>query len=529
MNRRSFFLACGAASRAPAQAPAPAPRRPKLVLALVIDQFRFDYLYRFRSEFTGGLLRLWQQGAVFTNAFYEHAPTVTAIGHSTFLSGATPAMSGVIGNEWYDRDEGEEVTSVSDKKTRLLGGKGDGAGKGSSPRRLLVSTLGDELKMSSRGKPKVVGVSIKDRSAILPSGHMADGAYWFDNASGNFVSSDYYFSDMPGWAKDFNRSRSVDKFMGAKWTPIFNAKAAPFETMPSEATEKYWRNMQRTPYGNDIVEAFAEAAVTGERLGQGNGPLPDVLAVSFSSNDYVGHDNGPDSPQVHDVTVRTDRVLAKLFQFLDAKVGMANILVVLTADHGVAPVPEVNAARKMPGGRGEGDKMLVRLDAYLDDRFAKGEWIPKGGELPSVFLNHKLITNNRLPLARVRAEAAAWIRANEKHVQRVYTWEQLAAGSPGDLVDQRVRNGFHAQRASDLYVVIDPYWLPTRGPGKGTTHGAPYNYDAHVPVIFMGPGVKPGRYHRRAAPNDIAPTLATMLEVETPSGSVGRVLDEMMR
>ena len=523
MNRRSLLAICIAASAA-AQAPAPQPRKPKLVVGIVIDQFRFDYFYRFREHYNGGLARLWQQGAVFTNAFYEHAPTVTAIGHATFLSGATPSISGIIANEWHDRESHGDVTSVSDKKTTLLGGKGDG----SSPRRLLVSTIGDELKMAGRGKPKVVGISIKDRSAILPAGHMADGAYWFDNTTGNMVSSSYYFDDLPAWVKDFNTARSADKYMGAKWTPIDNPKAQPFETMVSEASEKYWKNMQRTPYGNELLEDFAEKAVVAQKLGQGAGPLPDVLALSFSSNDYVGHDSGPDSAQVRDVALRVDRTIAKLFRFLDARVGMQNVLVVMSADHGVAPVPEVNRDRKMPGGRADGADMMKRLEAMLDDRYGAGGWIPKGGELPQIFLNRELIANKRLNPATVRAQVATWVRGQEQ-VQRVYTWDQLAAAGGGDMIDVRVRNGFHAQRGPDLVVIRSPYWLHTKGPGTGTTHNTPYSYDAHVPVIFMGPGVKPGLYHGRAMPNDIAPTLATMLEVETPSGSVGRVLAEMLR
>jgi predicted AlkP superfamily pyrophosphatase or phosphodiesterase len=525
MARLPLLAAClAAAAAAQAPQPQPQPKKPKLVLGIVIDQFRFDYFYRFRDNFNGGLARMWQQGAVFTNAFYEHAPTVTAIGHATFLTGAFPSVSGIIGNDWHDRESRGEVTSVSDKRTELLGGKGEG----SSPRRLLVSTLGDELKMAGRGKPKVVGISIKDRSSILPSGHMADAAYWFDNLSGNMVSSTYYFDDLPAWVKAYNASRPADKYMSAKWTPIDDPKAPPFETMASAPGENYWKNMQRTPYGNEMLEDFAERAVVAEKLGQGGGPLPDVLTLSFSSNDYVGHDNGPDSPHVRDVAIRVDRTIGKLFRFLDAKVGMQNVLVVLSADHGVAPVPEVNRDRKMPGGRADGAEMTKQLEAMLVERYGGGTWIPKGGELPQVFLNRELMATKRLNPATVRAQAANWLRGQEQ-VQRVYTWDQLAAGGGGDMVDQRVRNGFHPLRSPDLMVIRSPYWLHTIGPGKGTTHNTPYNYDAHVPVIFMGPGIKPGKYHGRAKPNDIAPTLATMLEVETPSGAAGRVLAEMLR
>jgi predicted AlkP superfamily pyrophosphatase or phosphodiesterase len=251
------------------------PPKPKLVLAIVIDQFRYDYLTRFRSEYSAGFVRLLDHGAVFTNARFEHFPTVTAIGHSTFLSGATPSMSGIVGNDWYDRDEGKTVTSVVDSATKLLGG--NAAPVGSSPHRMLVDTVGDELKMSNGGQSKVIGISLKDRAAILPAGHMANGAYWFDARSGNFVSSTYYFADLPQWAKDFNGAHPADQYRGATFLT---------KTLPSEGAALY-SAIDASPYGNELIERFAEAAVKAEQLGQRG--VTDLLAVSFSSNDYVGH------------------------------------------------------------------------------------------------------------------------------------------------------------------------------------------------------------------------------------------------
>ena len=324
----------------------PAAARPKLVLAVVIDQFRYDYLTRFRASYTGGLNRLLTQGSVFTNAHYDHFPTVTAIGHSTFMSGATPAISGIIGNDWFDRATGKSVTSVSDSTVRILGGKGDG---GASPRRLLVSTLGDELKIADKNT-RVIGISLKDRSAILPVGHMADGAYWFDGTSGAFVSSTHYFPDLPGWVKDFNAARPADKFAGAVWKS--DDGKTVFKTMAAAPGEALYKSIPASPYSNELIEAFCERAISAEQLGRHG--ATDLLAVSFSGNDYVGHDQGPDSPQVRDMAIRADRLLGKLFQYLDSEIGMSNVVVVLTADHGVAPVPEVSAARKMPGGRMSG-------------------------------------------------------------------------------------------------------------------------------------------------------------------------------
>jgi predicted AlkP superfamily pyrophosphatase or phosphodiesterase len=300
-----------------------APKKPKLILAIVVDQFRYDYLTRFRSEYKGGLARLLNQGAVFTNASYIHVPAITAVGHSTVLSGATPSTSGIVGNDWYDRDEGIHVTSVSDAKTQLLGA----SGAGSSPNRLLVSTVGDELKMAGAGKPRVIGVSLKDRAAILPAGHMADGAFWFDVRTGNFVSSTFYYKELPGWVQEFNAPRPADKYRGLTWLG---------HKMP-EDNAKLFSKLESTPFGNELIEAFAERALGAEQMGTREST--DVLTVSFSSNDYVGHEYGPDSAEVRDVAVATDGLLEKLFQAVERQVGADNYLVVFTADHGVPPVP----------------------------------------------------------------------------------------------------------------------------------------------------------------------------------------------
>ncbi|MBL8177429.1 MAG: alkaline phosphatase family protein [Bryobacterales bacterium] len=498
---------------------AQAPRRPKLIVAIAVDQFRYDYLTRFRDQYNGGLARLLTQGAVFTNAYYEHFPTVTAIGHSTFLSGATPSVSGIIGNDWWDRATNKSVTSVEDDKVTMLGGEGK-AGKAASPRRMLVSTVGDELKISGRGA-KVVGVSVKDRSAILPAGHMADGAYWFDSNSGNFVSSTYYFPQLPEWAEAFNKTRMADKFVGAEWKPVGGGEA--LKTLSSQADKDYYNSLDSTPFSNELVEKFAEAAIAGEQLGK-HPNRTDLLAVSFSANDYVGHAVGPDHPQVRDISIRTDRMLGEFFRFLDAQVGMRNVVVVFTADHGVAPVPEVNAARKMPGGRLS--KLAETIEAQLAHKYGQGKWILKGGT--STFLNRRLIAERNLNLKEV-AETAAAAAREIPHVFRVYTYEQLRTGSvPGDLFDRRIVNGFHHERGADVTIIPDPYYL-SEGKAGTTSHGAPFGYDAHVPIVFLGDWIKAGRYHQKVMVNDIAPTLATLMDVETPSGAVGRALHEVLK
>jgi hypothetical protein len=486
-----------------------APNKPKLVLAIVVDQFRYDYLTRFRSEYHGGLARLLTQGAVFTNASYIHVPAITAVGHSTVLTGATPSTSGIVANDWYDRDEGVHVTSVSDAQTQLLGG----SGTGSSPNRLLVSTIGDELKMAGGGKPRVIGVSLKDRAAILPSGHMADGAFWFDPKTGNFVSSTYYYKELPAWVQEYNAARPADKYRGVTWLG---------HKMPEDRA-KLFTALEATPFGNELIEDFTERALAAEQLGTRE--FTDVLTVSFSSNDFVGHPYGPDSPEVHETALATDRLLERLFLAVDRQVGAGNYLVVFTADHGVAPVPEVNLARKMPGGRIDPAAIKAAVQDALVKKYGAGEWVAGAWDL-AVYLNQGLIAQLKLDLAEVEKEAARAVQALP-HVSRVYTLQAMTqGGGVKDAVGQKVANGFHWRRGPDVELIPDPYWMVRAE--KGTGHASPYSYDTHVPVIFLGAGIRAGQYHASIAVNDIAPTLATMLEIETPSGSIGRVLTEIL-
>ncbi len=498
-----------------------APPKPKLVVAIVIDQFRYDYLLRFRKDYNSGLERMLERGANYTDAHYLHATTVTAVGHSTFLSGATPSISGIIANEWYDRKSKQTVTSVSDPETTLLSSI---AGRpGSSPRRMLVSTVGDELKMQGNDS-KVIGISIKDRGAILPAGHMADAAYWYDDDTNAFVTSTYYRERLPEWAREFNSEERYRKVIGARWLP-FDAKgesATPFCTMAAGGDLRFCGAIEATPWGNELIEEFAERAIAGENLGHHQSP--DILAVSFSSNDYVGHAVGPDAPEVRDISIRTDRLLGKLFDYIDAHVGAENTLIVLTADHGVAPVPEVNQARKMPGGRLNEADFRQKINDALAKRFGPGNWLMPGA-VSNAYLNLDLVAKYKADRAQVEQAAADAVRAQE-HIARVYTRHQLESGEvQQDAISRAVSLSFFAPRSGDLYVVPEPYYMFD---ASGTTHGLPYNYDHHVPLLMLGPGIKAAAYSRTVAINDVAPTLAEILGVTEPSGSVGHVLSEIV-
>ena len=533
------FLVCGQSAEAQARpaaakkaapgktAPAPPaatpnvrPVEPKLILFLVVDQFRADYLDRFHKEYTGGLKRLLDNSAVFADAHYNHSPTVTAVGHSITLTGAMPSSSGIVGNEWYDRASGRQVTSVTDTSTKQLGGQ---SGKeGASPHRLLVSTVGDEIKLSEKWPAsKVVGISFKDRSAIMMAGRMSNGSYWWDATTGNFVSSTYYFDQLPQWAADFNKSRAVDKFSGQNWGPA--SGGPPFMMLPSTPGPAYWTGVAGPSYGNDILGMMAKAAIEGEELGQRDSA--DLLAISFSSCDTIGHRLGPHSPEIHDVALSTDKVLTDLFDYLEKTVGMKNVLVVFTADHGVAPMPEYMKQRKMPGGRAAAKEVRDAVQKALIERYGPGDWVA-GYSGPAPYLNHQLIASKKLSLEDVQNTAAAAAR-QLPYIARVFTREDLRRGmTHADLTGARVQNGFFYLRASDLFIVANPYWLFEN---SGTSHGTPWNYDSHVPLMIMGPQIQPGRYYNRVLVNDLAPTLTSILGVEIPSGASGRVLHEIIR
>jgi hypothetical protein len=501
----------------PAQAaePSPAPKT-KLVVAIIIDQFRYDYMTRFDASYQDGLRRLHDAGAFFTDAHQAHYPTVTAVGHAAFLTGSIPAIDGIIGNEWFDRDTRKMVTSVSDEATKLVGGNG---GTGSSPKRLVGSTLGDEIKIAGPADSTVIGISLKDRAAILPSGHAANAAYWFEHESGQFVSSTYYMTDLPAWVRAFNKSDAANRYAAAKWMPIDAGPGVqPFRILPAVLGKPYYEAMIGTPYGNEMLEAFAEQALKEEHLGQHSGT--DVLTVSFSSNDLLGHQVGPDAPEVRDMCIQTDRVLGQLLRAIEAVAGAGNYVVVLTSDHGVAPKPEELIKRGMPAGRFSSDEVRRTIETALSDKYGVGKWILGNAEA-SAYLDHELLRAKHVALMDAVEIAAEAVR-KLPYIFRVYTSTQLEhEGVAGDPIGKLVQRGFYRERAGDLFIVQKPYWIASK---DGTSHGTPYSYDTHVPVIFLGRGIRAGRYDDNISVADIAPTLAALLGVNAPSGSVGRVL-----
>ncbi|MCG6925062.1 MAG: alkaline phosphatase family protein [Acidobacteria bacterium] len=495
--------------------PPPAGEAPRLVLLVAVDQMRYDYLPRFAGRFTGGFKKLMDGGAVFTNAHLDHYPSVTAVGHMAMLTGAPPSVSGIIGNDWYDRREKRNVTSVEDPGTVRLGAA---EATGSSPHRLMVSTVGDELKMAHPAS-RVVSLSFKDRSAILMGGRMADVALWWDTESGAYVSSTWYGDALPEWAEVFNATRPADAWVGKEWRAVGGELLGRLPDAPGPG---YYAGVYNSAFGNDLLVSLAQAALEGESLGRRD--ATDILAVSFSCNDAVGHGKGPHSPQVEDITVRTDLALGRLLETIDRQVGLNRTLVVVTADHGVAPVPEQMEEWRMPGGRYSREDLEGAAASALAAAFGPGAWV-EGRAGSALYLNRDLVAEKGLDPATVQRVLADGIEAVAP-TWRAYTRSQLIEGRvPPDPWSRRVLLSFHRVRSGDVEVLLEPYWMSATA---GTTHGTPWSYDTHIPLMLMGPGIQPGRYHRAVLLNDLAPTQATILGVEAPSGASGHALAEAM-
>ena len=548
--------------------------RPRLILLIVVDQFRYDYLTRFGDMFmTGGIGRLMRDGASWTDANFDHVPTFTAPGHAVFMTGAWPSQTGIIANEWYEQDTGKKVKSITDDSTMAVAGK-DGE-KGKSPRRLLCSTVGDELRLAERDLSKVIGISTKDRSAILPAGRRANTAYWFSTDNGNMMSSTYYLNQMPEWVTRFNGRHMADKFFGAHWDRLVTdeneyLKRAGTDDVPWENLDKssndtnffphvvtggmkspgrmFYKALDYTPFANDILVAFAEESIANERLGAHD--VPDVLSVSFSANDYVGHRFGPYSQEAMDMTLRVDRQIGSLLDFVDAHVGLPNTLVVFTADHGASPVPEQAAMMNLPGRRYQKADLLKLVKDGLQARYARkdrpaNDYIrsftnrdeTEPGLINSNFyLNRAALVRDGIDLEDCE-HVVGKLAMQMPGAARYFTRAQLESKSISatDVVARRVLNGFYPQRSGDVIVVFEPYNIlfdlpddPT-DPRSTATHGSPYSYDTHVPLIIMGRNFSAGRYPQAATPADIAPTLASVLNIQAPSCSTGRILSEAMR
>src|SRR5215213_3392349 len=534
--------------------------RPRLVLLIVVDQFRYDYLERYGDLFVAnGLKRLLRDGASWTQSNYDHMPTYTAPGHGTMMTGAYPAESGIIGNEWLDRPSGKRITSVTDETEKLLGGGPNDVA--SSPSRLMTSTVGDELRLATNDRAKVIGISVKDRSAILLAGRHANAAYWFSTTTGNMVSSTFYFNELPAWVNTFNAGRMADKYFGAKWERLLPASeylkrvgpdSPPWETVTSAgdtnafphtitggakgpSTTFYWA-LDYSPFTNEMLESFAQQAIVNEKLGQDDDT--DVLTVSFSANDYVGHRYGPYSQEAMDGVLRVDRDIAKLLDLVDARVGLSNTLIAFTADHGGSPIAEHAAAMGLGGGRIPAADLFAIIGKALSARYKQPadyllrfkeanttrEWLINS----NLYFDYDALRRDGVNVEEFSSVVCA-AALTVPGIARCFIRTQLMRGATSftDPIERRALHGFYPSRSGDVVLVTEPYKYLAET--LTATHGSPYSYDTHVPTIIMGAGVTPGRYFEAATPADIAPTLSALLRITAPSNSTGRVLVEALK
>jgi predicted AlkP superfamily pyrophosphatase or phosphodiesterase len=517
----------------------PTPQ-PKLILVLSIDQMRFDYLTRFAPLYKGGLKMLVDRGAVFTDANYRHSATETGPGHSVILSGRHPSHSGIVANEWYDSYLHKFVNVVDDPVQSPVGGQGRSA----SPANALSFTLGDVLK-SKNPQSHVVGISMKDRSAILMAGRRGDAAYWYESAGGNFITSSYYTREAPAWLVRWNSRHAADEYAGQSWTrlladtTLYERYAGP-DKVDGESDRKdtvfphvirskppdraFYEDLRRTPYADEIVLAFALEAMKAHQLGEDSNT--DILAIGFSATDVIGHTYGADSQEAMDNQLRLDVVLEKLFKEIDSRVGLNNTLVVLTADHGSMPLVENLQAKGIDAVRANPNVLSTVVKEALDRRF------PGVANLfiyaaPDFYFNEETIRRNNLNRKDIEQTAIAALMGT-RIVETVYTQDDLASTAPSsDPFLPLFRNSFFAPRSPQLNVLLKKYVYLAGYPG-GTGHGTAYDYDRHVPIVFMGNRVNHGTYAEGCGPEDIAPTLALMLGLDFPREQDSRLLTEML-
>ncbi|MBY0555937.1 MAG: alkaline phosphatase family protein [Burkholderiaceae bacterium] len=534
------------ASASPAAGSTPA--QPKLVVVLVVDGLPNEQVLRYRAQFgQGGLRRMLDQGASFNNAHQAHGITVTAIGHSAVLTGAYPYVHGIIGNNWIDPQTGKSVYCTEDTNYHYLNEETKPS-DGTAPTRLKVDTLGDQLRYATGGQSKVLAVSGKDRGAILLAGKTGT-AYMYMDKTGNFASSSYYMQQHPAWVQQYQAGKPQDRYYGKSWAPLLppaayagdaseelnQVKAGSHNRLPfsyySESGNidaEYYNLLKTGPYLDQLTLDFARAAIEGENLGRNPAGVPDLLGVSLSAHDYVNHAFGPESKLSHDHLQRVDRMLAEFFSYLDKRVGMDNVLVVLTADHGFPNTPEFSRTQHIDAQRIDGSKLMASLDQHLRSKFG-GAKLLGAWSLPNIHLDYQQIEKSGLKREEVETAAARFLLAQNGIVE-AYTRTQLESGAVNTTrMATLMRRAWNREASGDLMIVTKPYWYFGTGV-SGTSHGSPYAYDTNVPLLIMGKRwIKPGAYGQYAEVVDIAPTLAHLLRVRPPAGAEGRVLTESLQ
>ncbi|UZO82665.1 alkaline phosphatase family protein [Aquimarina sp. ERC-38] len=512
---------------------------PKLVVGIVVDQMRYDYLTRFYSQFgEGGFKRLMNDGFQCANNHFNYIPTYTGPGHASVFTGTTPQNHGIISNYWYNKFEKQQVYCAGDPSVAVIGS--DSEAEKMSPHRMKTTTFADQNRLHTQMRGKSVGIAIKDRGAILPAGHAANAAYWFrGKEEGNWITTSYYLNKLPKWVSNFNTSRKVDTYLKT-WNSLYDLKTyiqsgpddSPYEngykgknkpTFPYDLAKLKDENegydiIKYTPYGNSLTADFAIAALKGEDLG--TDAITDVLTVSFSSTDYVGHNFGVNSKEIQDTYLRLDKDLGRLLNALDKQVGKGKYTLFLTADHGAVHVPGYLKSQKIPAGYFNADSLKTDIVNFTKQKFGLDNLIEEVDN-DQVFFDYDRIATSNIATTTIEDAIAEFLLKKDK-INKVFTRSQLESTEYVNGIASLIQNGYHQKRSGDVIFVMDPATIAY--PTKGSTHGSGLNYDTHVPLLFYGKGINKGKTYKKTHIIDIAPTISAMLGIAFPSGATGYVL-----
>lgn len=506
---------------------------PKLVVGIVVDQMRWDYLYRFRDRYSpDGFNRLVAEGFSCDNTLIPYIPTYTAPGHTCIYTGSVPSLHGIIGNNWYDRTLRKSIYCTYDSTASTVGSSSD-EGK-QSPHNLWASTITDQLRLSSNFRSKVIAIALKERASVLPGGHTANAAYWLDNASGNWITSSYYMRELPLWVQSFNKQRLPDVYLKEDWMSLYATstyiQSSPYNGKGTllhnthDITRNKYDSLRYTPSGNTLTIQFAKAAIENENLGAGKDI--DFLALSFSSTDYIGHLYGPNSIEIEDTYLRLDKDLGEFLKYLDSKIGQGNYLLFLTADHGAAHVPNFSGHHNLPSGKTTDANFKTLLNAAILQQLNISNAV-------AVVINSQVYLDYdslRQQNGNATLVSNFIIREllKDPAISKAFDLHDVNNATLPAEVKSRIVNGYNQKLSGDVGFILKPEWM-ARSEAFGTTHGTWYNYDAHIPLFWFGWQVKQGRSNREVYMTDIAPTVATMLHIQMPDASVGKVIEEALK
>ncbi len=533
-------------------------KKPKLVVGIVVDQMRSEQLYRYAKKYSeDGFKRILRDGFNFKNTQYNFTPTATAPGHSSIYTGTTPATHGIIGNSWYNRYKKSYTSSVEDTTVVLIGSKKQN-NTGASPKQLLTTTISDQLRMNTNFRSKVISVSLKDRAAVLPGGHLANAAYWHDieTSPGHFVSSSYYMNELPKWVSQFNKLEKSSKYLDTVWNTLYPIESYTesygdnnkYEIVLGEDSptfpydfkklrEKYRkRNIEYlmlgfSPAGNTLLTEFAMDAVKNEKLGSDE--ETDMLTISYSVTDKAGHLFGPNSVEIEDIYIRLDLEISKLLRYLDKEIGKGEYTLFLTSDHGAVPIASYLNDIKIPAGVARITRCKYLLSNYLNAKYGEDSWI-QNFDGDQLYLNRNIINEKKLQLESIQQDAADFL-VNLEGISGALTAYHLQTSQYNSSVRELVQNGYQQKRSGDVLITFDAGFVQDDDSEievssvKGTIHGSGYSYDTHVPVLWFGNGITHGESVRKVSPIDISSTLTMILNLQLPSGNSGSPLIELFK